>query len=627
MTALHIDIETRSSTDLRKAGVYRYADDPDFQVLLFAYSFNGAPVECVDLTKEEIPADIIEALSDQNVIKWAHNAQFERVALGKHLGVTLDPTQWRCTMIHAAELGMPLSLDKLAAFLELDEQKDQAGKRLINKFSIPTKDGDWNSPDDHPSDWEAFKQYCIRDVEAEMAIADYLYQEPIVEKEWELYALDQRINDNGIKVDVDLANGAVEMSNRNIADALSKLDVLTGLDNPKSAAQLKRWLGEQGVHTTSIDKNAVAELLAQDDLPDKVRQVLKLRVLLSSTSVKKFEAILNMVAADGRVHGLLQFYGASRTGRWSGRGVQIQNLPRNKVEGDELDQLRETVKAGQAVKDSELKQLIRTALIPDKGHELLVSDFSAIEARVLAWVAGERWALEAFADHGKIYEATAAQMYKVDIEDVDKDMRSKGKVAVLACGYGGGVNALMAMGALKSGLTERELQPIIDQWRAANRNIVKLWYDTERAAKGALAGATTRVAGGKIQFQKRGTTLFMRLPSGRELAYQKVRIVEDRIEYKGQGTAAAFTTQSTWGGKLVENFTQAIARDLLAEAMINLDTMGYKIIGHVHDEVIIECPKNSSDISEIEGIMSIQPKWAEGLPLDAEGFTAEYYRK
>lgn len=627
MSVIHIDIETKSGADLRKTGVYRYADDPDFKILLFAYSIDGAPVECIDLTREELPAEIIEMLTDPGVTKWAHNAQFERVALSKHLGEKLDPAQWRCTMIHAAQLGLPLSLDKLAAFLEIDQQKDQAGKRLINKFSTPTKDGGWNSPADHPADWKAFINYCIRDVEAEMGIADVLDQEPVPEHEWELYALDQRINDAGIGVDVGLANGAVTMSSTNEADTMAKLDLLTGLDNPKSAAQLKNWLGDQGVLTDSIDKASVEEMLGRDDLPDNARQVLKLRKLLSSTSVKKYEAILNMVAADSRVHGLLQFYGASRTGRWSGRGVQIQNLPRNKLEGEELDQAREQVKAGERVPDSTLKQLIRTALVPADGHEFLVSDFSAIEARVLAWVAGERWALEAFATHGKIYEATAAAMYKVSIDEVDGDLRQKGKVAVLACGYGGGVNALMAMGALKSGLTERELQPIIDQWRGANRNIVKLWYDTERAAKGALAGAKTRVAGGKIRFEKRGSTLFMRLPSGRELAYQKVRLVNDRIEYKGQGTAAAFTTQHTWGGKLVENLTQAIARDLLAEAMVNIDLMGYRIVGHVHDEIIVEHPKNASDISEIEGIMALPPAWAEGLPLDAEGFKTDYYKK
>ena len=627
MRVLNCDIETRSGADLRKTGVYRYVDDPGFKILLFAYSLNGSPVQCIDLTKQDLPDNIKALLVDESVTKWAHNAQFERVCLGKTLGVTLDPSQFRCTMIHAAELGMPLSLDKLAAFLQIDEQKDQAGKRLINKFSIPTKDGSWNSPDDHPTDWQAFIDYCIRDVEAEMGIAQHLNENPMPESEWELYALDQRINDNGIKVDLKLARGAVDASALLEADGWVKLDLLTGLENPKSAAQLKRWLGEQGVAATSIDKSSVDEMLARDELPTNVRQVLKLRKLLSNTSVKKYEAITNMVAADDRVHGLLQFYGASRTGRWSGRGIQIQNLPRNKMEGAELDAARESVKSGEPATGDTLKQLIRTALVPAAGHEFLVSDFSAIEARVLAWVAGERWALEAFADHGKIYEATAAVMYKVDIEAVDKDMRQKGKVAVLACGYGGGVNALEAMGAIKMGLAQRELQPIINQWRAANRNIVKLWYDTERAAKGALAGGKTKVAGGKIKFEKRGTTLFMRLPSGRELAYQKVKLVGDRIEYKGQGTAAAFTTQTTWGGKLVENLTQAIARDVLAEAMLTLDMMGYKITGHIHDEVIIEAPKNTTDIKEIEGIMSTEIDWAKGLPLDAEGFVADYYRK
>lgn len=627
MKTLHIDIETRSAVDLRKAGVYKYVSDDSFDILLFAYAVDDGPVKCIDLTRNELPDDIRLMIINPSVIKYAHNAQFERVALSAYLGHTLYPTAWRCTMIHAAQLGMPLSLDKLAAYLKIDAQKDQAGKRLINKFSVPTKDGGWNAPEDHPEDWQRFINYCIRDVEAEMQIAEFLNRAPVPESEWELYALDQRINDNGIGVDVELAEGAVNASAENEAAGMAKLKLLTDLDNPKSAAQLKRWLAGEGIHAPSIVKDAVVELLEQDDLPENVRQVLKLRLALSNTSVKKYQAILNMVCPDGRVHGLLQFYGASRTGRWAGRGIQIQNLPRNKMEGEELDAARESVKRGETADGSVLKQLIRTALVPADGCEFLVSDFSAIEARVLAWIAGERWALEAFADHGKIYEATAAQMYKVSIDDVDKDMRSKGKVAVLACGYGGGVNALKAMGAEKMGLKEGELQPIIDQWRNANRNVCKLWYEVENAAKGAIAGVKTKAADGKLTFEKRGMTLFIKLPSGRELAYQKARITGDRIEYVGQGTAAAFILLSTWGGKLVENVTQAIARDVLAESMLNLDTFGYKIVGHVHDEVIVEAEKNTTAIEEIEAIMATEIPWAEGLPLNAEGFATEYYRK
>lgn len=628
MRELHIDIETRSRFDLRKGGVYRYADDPSFQILLFAYSFDGGPVECIDLTRDELPEEIVDALTDKNVMKWAHNATFERIAIGAHLGEVLDPSQWRCTMIHAAELGLPLSLDKLASFLQTDAQKDHTGKRLITKFSIPNnKTGEFNNPSDHPADWNSFIKYCIQDVRAEMDIAAILNENPMPESEWEFYALDQKINDAGLAVDRRLTIGAITANAKVEDDAKEQLDELTGLANPKSAQQLKKWLIEQGVYTTSIDKAAVEDMLSQPDLPELVREVLTLRKSISNTSVKKFEAFQNMTCSDDRVHGLLQFYGASRTGRWAGRGVQLQNLPKNKVDGAELDAIRDKVREGGFVDADILKQLIRTTIIAPEGRELLVSDFSAIEARVLSWVAGEQWALEAFATHGKIYEATAAEMYKVSIEEVDKEMRGKGKVAVLACGYGGGVNALLNMGAEKMGLKESELQPIINQWRAANSNIVKLWYDVERAAKGAMVGHKTKVAGGKIRFQKRGTTLFMKLPSGRELAYQHAKLVGDRIEYKGQGTAAAFMTQSTWGGKLVENLTQAIARDVLAESMRNLDDLGYEVIGHVHDEVLIEDDKNATTIEEIEDIMAIRPTWAPELPLAAEGFKAEYYQK
>lgn len=628
MTELHIDIETKSRTDLRKAGVYKYTEDADFEVMLFAYSIDGKPVKCIDLTKYELPEELVEMIKDPNVVKWAHNATFERVALSRMLGgEMLDPSQWRCTMIHAAELGLPLSLDKLGVFLRTEAQKDSVGKRLITKFSIPNRAGEFNDPLDHPQDWQSFIDYCIKDVETEMDIAEILNKTPMVDSEWELYALDQKINDAGLAVDRKLTIGAITANAKVEDDAKEKLDELTGLANPKSAQQLKGWLAEQGVHTNSIDKAAVENMLADKELPEIVREVLELRKSISNTSVKKFEAINNMACSNGRVHGLLQFYGAARTGRWAGRGIQLQNLPRNKVEGEELDTLRDKVREGAFVSSDELKQLIRTAIIAPDGYELLVSDFSAIEARVLAWVASEEWVLEAFEDHGKIYEATAAQMYKTTIDEVDKDMRQKGKVAVLACGYGGGVNALLAMGAEKMGLKESELQPIVNQWRQANPNIVKLWYDVERAAKGALAGLRTKVAGGKIRFRKDGTTLFMKLPSGRELAYQHAKLVGDRIEYKGQGSAVAFMTQSTWGGKLVENLTQAIARDVLAESMLNLDGLGFKVIGHVHDEVLIEDERNATDIDEIEDIMSIRPKWAPDLPLNAEGFKAIYYKK
>jgi len=641
MKTLHIDIETYSPQDLAKVGVYRYVDDTAFSVLLFAYSIDGCGVECIDLTSTPgLPTKLADALQDPQVIKYAHNAQFERVCLAKEFGIKLDPAQWRCTMIWAAELGLPQSLDKLASYLNLEQQKDKAGARLISRFCKPNTSQDElslshapNKAADYPDDWDRFIEYCKQDVVVEMELEKVLSKHPLTDQEWELYALDQKINDNGFMIDRELVEAAVEISNKLTSNATCALKALTGLANPNSVSQLLAWCNENGAKLTSVDKKAVEASLEDSKTPLIVKKALQYRQATANTSVKKYQAMLNTVCSDNRIHGLVQFYGASRTGRWAGRLVQVQNLPRGDIEGEKLDQIRELVKEkDSSINSDALKSLIRTAFIPPRLYTFLISDFSAIEARVLAWLAGETWALKAFADHGKIYEATAAKMYRCEIDNVDKDMRQKGKVAVLACGYGGGVNALKAMGATKIGLKENQLQPIIDQWRDANPNIVRLWQLVDNAAKEACLGRTTRV--GAIRFRHDGKTLFITLPNGRFLAYQKAKWDGNRISYDGQGTAAYFTKQETWGGKLVENITQAVARDLLAEGMLNLDLAGYKIVAHVHDEIIIEelveksgVAKSTTKIDEINGIISVTPKWAEGLPLNAEGFISRYYKK
>ena len=624
MKTLVCDIETYSSVDLKKSGVYRYTDDTAFSVLLFAYSINGQPVKIIDLTKGELPSNLVSALVDPDVIKWAHNAQFERVCLSKHLCQKLDPRQWRCSMVYAAELGLPQSLDQLARYLIVDQQKDKSGARLIAKFTRPAK---LDELSDYADDWEKFKEYCKQDVRTEIAIIDKLSKYSILESEWELYALDQKINDYGIGVDLELIKSAVKIVEDRQSEAIAKLKLITELENPNSVAQLTQWLKEQGVNLNSLDKKTCAELL-EKDLPLKARQALELRQAISNTSVKKYQAMCECICSDGRIHGTTQFYGASRTGRWAGRLVQVQNLPRNKLVGKELDLARELVKKEDpSITFDTLKSLIRTALIADSPlSSFLISDFSAIEARVLAWIAGEQWVLDTFADHGKIYEATAAKMYKCDIDEVDSAMRSKGKVAVLACGYGGGVNALKAF---NDTLTEPEMKKIVYQWRDTNKNIVRLWEKVDKAANSAVSGIKSTV--GPLTFEKIDNILFITLPNGRRLAYQNAKISNEGLTYEGQGASVAFTKQWTWGGKLVENITQAIARDILAEALLNLDTLGYKIVLHVHDEVVVENPDRvvnfTRKIDEILSIMSISPLWAEGLPLKAEGFKSKYYSK
>lgn len=638
MRTLRIDIETYSDVDI-KNGVYRYVDTDQFEVLLFAYSIDGQEVQCVDLTAAPLPLELAEALSDPSVIKVAFNAQFERVCLGKMLGRTLDPAQWRCTMVHAQQLGLPASLERCAGYLDLEQQKDAAGKMLIKYFSLPCKPTQANDmrrrnlPEHDPDKWQRFISYCIDDVKTEMAISEKLDLLPMEDAEWVLYALDQRINDRGVGIDAELVRGALQAIESQTAQDTHELSQLTGLDNPNSVQQLTRWLRCKGVEVDRLTKDSVKELLKT--ATEDVKRVLELRVELSKASTKKYDAMARSMCADGRVRGLLQFYGASRTGRWAGRIVQVQNLARNYL--DDLETARDVIKTGDAelitmlydsVSDT-LKQLVRTALIAKDGCQFHVSDFSAIEARVIAWYAGERWVLDVFKTHGKLYEATADRMFHLGgIENVTKDLRQRGKVATLALGYQGGAGALTAMGAVAMGVKEEELQPLVDAWRKANKRIVKLWRDVEDAAVEALE--TKRpVRLGKLTFYWKRGFLLIKLPSGRRLAYAKARLVNGKygpqIEYDGQGDKPSFTTLNTYGGKLVENIVQATARDVLAEAMKRLDAAGYPIVFHVHDEVVAECSGGS--IEEMNQIMSITPEWADGLPLSAEGYITKFYKK
>ncbi|NIH40888.1 DNA polymerase [Enterococcus faecalis] len=652
MKTLNIDIETYSDEDLTKVGVYKYADSPNFEILLFAYSIDGQPVECEDLTISEIPDEIVAALTDKNVLKIAFNAQFERVCLSKYLGVLyyLDPAQWHCTMVHANELGLPASLGQCAKYLNIEQQKDTRGTQLINFFSKPckpTKKNDMrtrNLPEHAPEKWQTFIEYCIQDVNVEMAIANKLNRFPVPESEWKLYTLDQRINDRGAEIDHELATAAIDIMADLSEAGLNEMKELTGLENPNSLAQLKKWLEEQGTPFEKLGKEVVLKALALGNLPENVAEVLKLRLSLSNSSTKKYLMMDNARCSDNRIHGILQFYGANRTGRWAGRLLQVQNLPRNYL--SEIDFARQLVKAKDVegielmyedVPDT-LKQLIRTGLVAKEGHRFIVSDFSAIEARVIAWYAKQDWVLEVFRTHGKIYEATAAQMFHLgEVTDYDwkshegKDMRQRGKVATLALGYQGGPGALKAMGALENGIEEHELQDIVDRWRTANKRIKNFWHETQKAVIDCLQNGGIKKGPRGLKFYKKSGFLFIQLPSGRKLAYAKAHLKEGdygpAIFYEGQGDKVAFTEQQTYGGKLVENIVQATARDVLAEAMVRLEKAGYPIVFHVHDEAVAEVPEGEKSIEEMNKIMSVVPDWAEGLPLNAEGFETKYYMK
>ena len=639
-----IDIETYSSAPLPKCGVYRYCDAPDFEILLFAYAFDDEPVQTIDLASgETLPPEVISALEDPGVIKTAYNAQFERVCLSRYLGHWLDPHQWRCTMVMAAYLTLPGRLADAAVALGTTEKKMEEGKDLIRYFSVPCKPTKTNGgrtrnlPADAPEKWAVYRQYNAQDVETEHAIRKALEKYPLPEQEWELYALDQQINDRGVRVDKKLVKNAIAVDEVFAQAAYQRAKELTGLENPGSVNQLKAWLADQDMPMESLARKIVQEKAAQTD--GIVAELLNLRLELSKTSVKKYEAMARCVCRDGRVHGLLQFYGANRTGRWAGRLVQAQNLPQNHL--PDLNLAREMVKTGdeQMIETlfgsvpNTLSELIRTAFIPKDGCRFIVADFSAIEARVLAWLANEEWVLDEFRGKGKIYEATASRMFHIPQETIVKgnpnyEYRQKGKQATLSCGYGGGVGALKAMGAK---IPEEEMQPLVDAWRAANPNIVAFWNALDRAAR-AIIRRKTSARVGKVTLYWQDDKMFMRLPSGRNLCYQSPhftmnRFGSDAIGYYAPNAAGQMVVQETFGGKLVENATQAIARDILAHALLTLEKNGYPVVFHVHDEAVIEMPIGQGSLEEACRLMAIAPNWAEDLPLRADGYECMYYRK
>lgn len=641
---LAIDIETYSDIDLMRSGVYAYTASPKFQILLFAYSFDDDEVKVVDLASGEIlPNEIIVALEDENIIKTAFNANFERVCLSKFLNKKLSAKSWRCTAVQAASLGLPLSLDGVAQVLGLQKQKMKEGKALIRYFSVPCKprksNGERTRNYQHHSleRWEVFKKYCAQDVEVEKAIRKKLERYPIINSEQKIYVLDQEINDRGVLIDTQLVEKAIECDNIHKEDTYAEAQKLTGLENPNSVIQLKQWLLENGVEVESLSKKSVADL-AKDSEED-VQRLLNLRTQLSKTSVKKYEAIEKALCPDKRVRGLFQFYGANRTGRWSGRLLQPHNLPKNNIK--DLTLARNLVKEGEfetldmlfGNAPQVLSELIRTAFIPKDNNRFIVADFSAIEARVIAWLAGEQWRIDVFNSHGKIYEASASQMFKVPIEEITKisPLRQKGKISELALGYGGSVGALTAMGALAMGVKEEELQGLVTAWRQANLNITKLWWDIDKAAIKVVKEKSCEVVGKIKIFYERGI-MFITLPSGRNLSYIKPRLETNKfgregITYEGIGSTKKWERIETYGPKLVENIVQATARDLLAEAMINVDKKGYEIVMHVHDEIIVETPIGKGSLKEVCDVMAIAPEWAKGLPLRADGFECEYYRK
>ena len=639
-----IDIETYSSAPLPKCGVYRYCDAPDFEILLFSYAFDDEPVQTIDLASgETLPKEVISALEDSNIIKVAYNAQFERVCLSRYLGHWLDPHQWRCTMVMAAYLTLPGRLADAAVALGTTEKKMEEGRELIRYFSVPCKPTKANGgrtrnrPGDAPEKWAVYRQYNAQDVETERAIRKALEKYPLPEQEWELYALDQQINDRGVRVDKKLVKNAIAVDAVFAQAAYQRAQELTGLENPGSVNQLKAWLADQDMPMESLAKKIVQEKAAQTD--GIVAELLNLRLELSKTSVKKYEAMARCVCKDGRIHGMMQFYGASRTGRFASRILNMQNLPQNHL--PDLDLAREIVKTGdEELLDAlfssvpgTLSELIRTAFIPKDGCRFLVADFSAIEARVLAWLANEEWVLEEFRGKGKIYEATASRMFHIPQESIVKgnpnyEYRQKGKQATLSCGYGGGVGALKAMGAK---MPEEEMQPLVDAWRAANPNIVAFWSALDRAARTVIRKKTSARVG-KVTLYWQDDKMFMHLPSGRNLCYQSPHFTENRfgsdaIGYYAPNAAGQMVVQETFGGKLAENATQAIARDILAHALLTLEKNGYPVIFHVHDEAVIEMPIGQGSLEEACRLMAIAPDWAENLPLRADGYECAYYQK
>ena len=641
---LSIDLESFSDIDLIKCGVYAYADSPAFEILLFAYSFDGGETQIIDLAQgEKLPAEVEEAIFDVSVTKTAYNANFERTCLSKHFGRYIPPESWHCSAVQAAMLALPRSLEDVGRVLGLDEQKMKEGKELIRYFCVPCKPTKANGgrirnlPRHAPEKWELFKTYCKRDVDVEKSIRRKLHNFPIPESEMELYRLDQRINDRGVLVDMGLVRNAVSCEHLHKEVVTKRAYELTGLENPNSVAQLKGWLGDMGMEAESLSKKAVAEMIAETD--GEVEELLRLRLLMAKTSVKKYEAMERSVCSDGRVHGMLMFCGANRTARWSGKIVQIQNLPKNYL--PDLELARDLVKQGrfediELLYDSTpnvLSELIRTAFIPKPGCRFVVADFSAIEARVLAWLSGEQWRLDVFTSHGKIYEASASSMFHVPMEEITKTspLRQKGKLAELGLGFGGAAGALISMGALDMGLTEEELPPLVAAWRKANPHITQFWWDVDAAAiKAVREKQKTKV--GKIIFEYKSGILFITLPSGRKLSYVKPRMAvnkfgRDGLTYEGISENKKWSRIETYGPKLVENIVQGTARDLLAEAMLRVEEKGYPIVMHCHDEIIAEMPEGTGSVDEMCEVMAVQPEWAEGLPLRADGYQCSFYQK
>ena len=641
MKTISIDIETYSSVNLTKSGVYKYCEADDFEILLFAYSVDGGEVKVVDLAMgEKIPLPVLNALTDENVMKWAFNAQFERICLSKYIGKHMTAKAWRCTMVWAATLGLPLSLEGVGAVLGLEKQKLTEGKELIRYFCTPGKLRDGTTirhlPQDAPERWEQFKKYNIRDVEVEMSIQQRLSKFPVPETEWQNYILDQEINDRGIMLDMDLVESAIECDNEMRESNLKTAREITGLENPNSTVQLKEWLSEQGVKTETLSKDAIEELLSE--ATDNVAEMLNIRKQLAKSSVKKYTAMETAVCKDSRARGLIQFYGANRTGRYAGRLIQVQNLPQNHL--PDLEQARTLVKRG-FYNDIEmlydfvpfvLSELIRTAFVPKPGCRFYVADFAAIEARVIAWLAGEGWRQDVFANGGDIYCASASQMFHVPVDKngVNGHLRQKGKIAELALGYGGSVGALKAMGAVQMGIDESELQPLVDAWRQANTKIVRFWYSVDSAVKECIKERHDTKTHG-ISFSLQSGILFITLPSGRRLAYVKPRIGENRfggesVTYEGISGAKKWERLESYGAKFVENIVQATARDILAEAMLRLNTSGFDIVMHIHDEAVIEAAPETS-LDEICRVMGQTPAWADGLILRADGYVCDFYRK
>ena len=661
MKTLSIDIETYSSVSLQKSGVYRYVEAPDFEILLFGYSIDGAPVKVIDLTcGEKIPEDILDALTDDTVTKWAFNANFERVCLSQHmknLGMSLDPFHdnhplstemarylnpegWRCTMIWSAVMGLPLSLEGCGAVLGLEKQKLTEGKDLIKYFCqpcAPTKSNGQrtrNLPRHAPDKWAAFKRYNVRDVETEMSIQQRLQKFPVPDFIWDEYHIDQEINDRGVAIDLPLVRQAIDMDARSRSELTEAMRQLTELENPNSVQQMKQFLIENGLEVDSLGKKVVAELIKT--APPELRRVLALRQQLAKSSIRKYQSMINAVCSDGRARGMFQFYGANRTGRWAGRLIQLQNLPQNHL--PDLEHARAIVRSGdydsvemlyEDVPDT-LSQLIRTAFIPKDGCKFIVSDFSAIEARVIAWMAGESWRQEVFASGGDIYCASASQMFKVPVEKhgINGHLRQKGKIAELALGYGGSVGALKAMGALEMGLTEDELYPLVEAWRQTNPNIVSFWWDVDRAAMEAVKFRHEADTHG-IHFEYKSGMLFITLPSGRKLAYVKPKIGTNKfggqcITYEGVGGTKKWERLETYGARLVENIVQATSRDILCYAMRTLRCCS--ITMHIHDELVIEADPRMS-LKAVCEQMGRTPPWAVGLQLNADGYETTFYKK